>query len=92
MLLPQILFTYTLHSGHTLLWHQFPLVPAYATTFNNCQGLTLDHVEINLTVPMFLHGQLYTALSQICYLPHARLVILKQFLSTTNVTYMKLLT
>ncbi|KIM65719.1 hypothetical protein SCLCIDRAFT_112413, partial [Scleroderma citrinum Foug A] len=46
-----------------LLHKQFPLAPAYATTFNSCQGLTLDCVGIDLTCPVFSHRQLYTALS-----------------------------
>lgn len=65
ILLPRISFTHSLRSGHTLLRRQFPLAPAYATTFNSCQGLTLDRVGVDLTVPMFSHGQLYTALSRI---------------------------
>src|ERR1700761_8255891 len=38
--------------GRTLLRRQFPLAPAYATTFNSCQGLTLDIVgsDIPLSV------------------------------------------
>lgn len=51
-LLPRIPFEVTLHSGHTLVRRQFPLAPAYATTFNSCQGLTLDRVAIDLTSPM----------------------------------------
>lgn len=44
---------------------QFPLTAAYATTFNSCQWLTLDHIGIDLTRPVFSHGQLYTALNDI---------------------------
>jgi hypothetical protein len=65
ILIPRISFLYQLPSGHTLLRRQFPLAPAYATTFNSCQGLTLDVVGVDLTRPVFLHGQLYTALSHI---------------------------
>lgn len=65
IIIPCICFTHTLQSGHTLLRHQFPLAPAYATTFNSCQGLTLDCVGIDLTTPVFSHGQLYTAMSHI---------------------------
>ena len=61
--LPCITFKETLPSGHTLLRKQFPLGPAYASTFHSCQGLTLDRVGIDLTHPVFTHGQLYTALS-----------------------------
>ena len=40
ILLPQITFTSHLPSGHILIRKQFPIAPAYATTFNGCQGLT----------------------------------------------------
>ena len=65
ILIPRITFTHHLHSGHELLRRQFPLAPAYATTFNSCQGLTLDVVTIDLTHPVFSHGLLYTALSRV---------------------------
>ena len=59
ILLPHITFTASLPSGHTLLRKQFPLSLAYATTFNSCQGLTLDRLGADLTRPVFSHGQLY---------------------------------
>lgn len=65
ILLPRIPFTQTLTSGHTLLRRQDPLALAYCTTFNSCQGLTLDKVGVDITIPVFSHGQLYTALSRI---------------------------
>jgi hypothetical protein len=55
-LIPRTAFTAALPSGHTLLRCQFPLAPAYATTFNSCQGLTLDIVGVDLTRPAFSHG------------------------------------
>ena len=63
VLIPRISFIHTLPSGHTLLRRQFPLAAAYTTTFHSCQGLTLDRVGIDLTCPLFAHGQLYTAVS-----------------------------
>ncbi|KAG2056793.1 ATP-dependent DNA helicase PIF1, partial [Suillus hirtellus] len=44
---------------------QFPLRPAYATTFNGCQGLTLEKAVLDLRTDSFAHGQLYTALSRV---------------------------
>ncbi|KAG1805850.1 uncharacterized protein BJ212DRAFT_1283206 [Suillus subaureus] len=41
---------------------QFPLRPAYATMFNDCQGLTLRRAILDLRTDVFAHGQLYTAL------------------------------
>ncbi|PIL35120.1 hypothetical protein GSI_02908 [Ganoderma sinense ZZ0214-1] len=52
ILIPRITFEHTLHSGHTLVRRQFPLAPAYATTFNSCQGLTLDVVGVDLIRPI----------------------------------------
>lgn len=48
----------------TIVRRQIPLRLAYATTFNSCQGLTLDRVVVDLRTPVFAHGQLYTALSR----------------------------
>ena len=56
ILLPRITFTHILHSSHTLCHRQFPLMPAYCTMFNSCQGLNLDAVAIDLTRPIFSHG------------------------------------
>ena len=65
ILIPRITFKDHLTSGHTLLQQQFPLMPAYATTFHSCQGLTLKKIAIDLTTPVFTHEQLYTVLSQV---------------------------
>ena len=51
---------------------QFPLRLAYATTFNSCQGLTLDRAVIDLRVPPFAHGQLYTSISRVRHRNHIR--------------------
>lgn len=91
VLIPRITFSHVLHSGHTLLRRQFPLAPAYATTFNSCQGLTLDQVGIDLTVPVFSHGQLYTALSRIRHRTHARIRLPDDESTTPNVTYHEIL-
>jgi hypothetical protein len=91
ILIPRISFTHVLKSGHTLLRRQFPLAPAYCTTFNSCQGLTLDRVGVDLTRPVFSHGQLYTALSRIRNRTHALVRLRPGEISTTNVTYDEIL-
>ena len=92
ILLPRITFKERLPSGHTLCRRQFPLAPAYASTFHSCQGLTLDCVGVDLTQEVFTHGQLYTALSRIRRRSDAivRLPTL-ECSTTTNVTYKELL-
>lgn len=91
ILIPRISFTSVLPSGHTLLRRQFPLAPAYATTFNSCQGLTLDRVGVDLTRDVFSHGQLYTALSRIRNRSHACVRLRTGEHCTKNVTYEELL-
>lgn len=85
--LPRITFKETLPSGHTLLRKQFPLAPAYASTFHSCQGLTLDCVGIDLTHPVFTHGQLYTALSRVRCRNNMMVLLPDGQETTTNVTY-----
>ena len=91
VLIPRISFSHLLPSAHTLLRHQFPLALAYATTFNSCQGLTLDTVGIDLIRPVFSHGQLYTALSRIRHRSHGRVRLPLGQTSTTNVVYKEIL-
>lgn len=89
-LITRISFHQVLHSGHTLIRRQFPLAAAYGTTFNSCQGLTLDKVALDLSSPVFSHGQLYTALSRIRHRNDA-IVRIDDSRTTTNVTYTELL-
>ena len=91
ILLPCITFKESLPSGHTLLRKQFPLAPAYASTFHSCQGLTLDYVGIDLTQPVFTHGQLYTALSQVRNRNNIMVLLPDGQQTTTNVTYHEIL-
>ena len=64
--LPRISFDFhPRYTNWTVQRRQFPLRLAYATTFNSCQGLTLDEVVLDLTNPVFAHGQLYTSLSRV---------------------------
>jgi len=90
-ILPRILIEARLPSGHTLVRRQFPLALAYATTFNRCQGLTLDRIAIDLTRPVFSHGQLYTSLSRIRNRTCGVVRLLPHMTTTENVTYPELL-
>lgn len=89
--LPRITFKETLPSGHTLLRKQFPLAPAYASTFHSCQGLTLDCVGIDLTHPVFTHGQLYTALSRVRHRNDLMVLLPDGKETTVNITYHEIL-
>lgn len=91
ILLPRIVFETQLRSGHTLSRRQFPIAPAYATTFNSCQGLTLDKVGVDLTHSVFSHGQLYTAMSRIRCRDDAIFLLPEGEYETRNVTYFDLL-
>ena len=53
---------------------QFPVKPAYAITINKSQGQTLSFVGINLSRPVFSHGQLYVALSRTTALDNLRIL------------------
>jgi ATP-dependent DNA helicase PIF1 len=78
-------------STHVVLRRQFPLAAAYATTFNSCQGLTLDKVAVDLTRPVFSHGQLYTALSRARNRRDCAVLLPDGQSTTRNVVYSELL-
>lgn len=64
--IPRINFEFTpKFAPFTVTRRQYPLRLAYATTFNSCQGLTLQRVVLNLRTSVFAHGQLYTAFSRV---------------------------
>ena len=66
---------------------QFPIKPAYAMTINKSQGQTLSFIGINLTRPVFSHGQLYVAMSRTTSLQNIR--ILTESLDTDGNYYTK---
>ena len=47
-----------------LKYKQYPIVPSFAMTIHKSQGQTLTYVGVDLTKPMFAHGQLYVAFSR----------------------------
>jgi ATP-dependent exoDNAse (exonuclease V) alpha subunit len=47
-----------------MIRHQFPVKPAFAMTINKSQGQTFEFVGVDLSKPVFSHGQLYVAFSR----------------------------
>jgi len=45
-------------------FHQIPVIPAFAITIHKSQGLTLDHLYLDMGRGAFSHGQTYVALSR----------------------------
>ncbi len=85
--IPRIQFEFTpSHSGWTVMHFQLPLRLAYATTFNGCVGLTLNHTVLT-------HGQLYTALSRVRQRQDSRVLFEVQCEEnrTTNIVHRPLL-
>jgi PIF1-like helicase len=91
IVIPCITFSYVLSSGHTLLRRQFPLALAYSTTFHSCQGQTYDRIGVDLTKPVFTHGQLYTALSRVRQREHTLVQLKPNQNSTQNITFYDIL-
>ena len=72
---------------------QIPLALCYATTFNGCQGLTVQRLGLDLRRPVFSHGQLYSAMTRV---PNAENVLILKYeddysTSTTNIVWPELL-
>jgi ATP-dependent exoDNAse (exonuclease V) alpha subunit len=78
-----------LHSkqSYKLRRKQFPLAPSYATTFNSCQGMTVDVLGVDISVLVLTHGQLYTALSRVRNCNYITICLKEGLSSTKNVTY-----
>jgi hypothetical protein len=64
VILPRITVSDDLNFPFPVHRHQFPIKLAFAMTINKSQGQTFKRLGIDLTTPVFDHGQLYTALSR----------------------------
>lgn len=94
--LPQIIFEFQpKYCSWTVQRRQFPLRLAYSTTFNSCQGLTLDRAVLDFRTPVFAHGQLYTSLSRVRNRDHVKCYFgdesLRDKKVTSNIVYHELL-
>ena len=93
-LLPRIIFEFQPQfCTWTVQRRQFPLRLGYATTFNSCQGLTLDRAVLDLRIPPFSHGQLYTSVSRVRHRSCIRTYFAadNNSLSTRNIVFKNLL-
>lgn len=90
--LPRITFEFKpLFAPWTVRRQQIPLRLAYSTTFNSCQGLTLDRCVLDLRTPVFAHGQLYTSISRVRNRTDVRALFPGSIQTTTNIVYPELL-
>ncbi|CAG2222035.1 PIF1 [Mytilus edulis] len=53
------------YKGRAIILHQFPLIPAWASTIHIVQGDTLDRAAISIGTKKFGNGVSYVALSQV---------------------------
>ncbi|POS81951.1 hypothetical protein EPUL_005415, partial [Erysiphe pulchra] len=75
----------------TLTRKQLPIRPCYAMTINKSQGQTLQSVGIDLTTPVFSHGQLYVAFSRVTDVNNLIVLLPSSARKTTNVVYPEVL-
>ena len=97
-LIPRINLIVNETAGVPLKWRrrQFPLRQAFSLTINKVQGQTLSRAGVWLEVPVFSHGQLYTAASRINNPSSIRFFIssdsnLKDTCTTENIVFQEVL-
>jgi hypothetical protein len=86
-LLPRITCTTPDKYPFSFSRHQFPIRPSFAVTINKSQGSTYDRVGIDLTDPVFSHGQLYVALSRVKNWDSVHVLLKDGQFHTTNVVW-----
>ena len=73
--LPRIVFRWPLAKGTaTMSRRQYPLRPAYASTYNGSQGCTFQRAVLDVRQSPFTHGHLYVAASRVRHRDHLRLL------------------
>ncbi|POS85345.1 hypothetical protein EPUL_004184 [Erysiphe pulchra] len=75
----------------TLIRKQLPIRPCYSMTINKSQGQTLQRVVVDLSTPVFSHGQLYVALSRITNVNKLIIFLPPGPKATNNVVYPEVL-
>ncbi|POS82063.1 hypothetical protein EPUL_006439, partial [Erysiphe pulchra] len=66
---------------------QLPLRPCFAMTINKSQGQTLKMVGVDLSTPVFTHGQLYVALSRVTDVQNLLILLPPRARTSSNVVY-----
>ena len=93
--IPHISISTSAASGlpFTLRRHQFPIRVAFGMSINKSQGQSLLHSGINLSTPVFAHGQLYVALSRAKDYRniHVSLLFQNKPYNTDNIVYIEVL-
>lgn len=75
----------------TLSRRQLPLRPCFSMTINKSQGQTLQRVGVDLSTPVFSHGQLYVALSRVTDVNNLLLLLPRGSRHTDNIVYPEVL-
>ena len=75
----------------TLSRRQLPLRPCFSMTINKSQGQTLQRVGVDLSTPVFSHGQLYVALSRVTDVTKLILLLPRGSRKTDNIVYPEVL-
>ncbi|KAE8240488.1 hypothetical protein A4X13_0g7779 [Tilletia indica] len=70
-----------------LVRRQFPVRLAFAMTINKAQGQSVPHVGIDLTHPVFSHGQLYVALSRASDPKNVKVLCPPEHTHTPNIVF-----
>ena len=87
VLIPHIALDSGLEDLPVPFWQfQFPVHLAYAMTINKAQGQTVKHVGLNLSSPVFSHGQLYVALLHCTHSRNIKVPFPDNQENSTNVT------
>ena len=87
VLIPRMALDSDLSDSPVPFWQlQFPVHLAYAVTINKAQGQTVKHVGLNLSSPVFSHGQLYVALSHCTHPRNIKVLFPDNQEHSTNVT------
>ncbi|POS81997.1 hypothetical protein EPUL_005932, partial [Erysiphe pulchra] len=75
----------------TLTRKQLPIRPCYSMTINKSQGQTLQRVGVDLSTPVFSHGQLYVALTRVTNVNSLIILLPPGPKATNNVVYPEVL-